>query len=347
MSSNYVPGTNLFGRAIRGRASGGYTTSQVSFSGADYKAVVFMPMDPTALTDEIRRLQSEQRLAQSEQEEKEAAWSFYSELIVEATTWAQFNWNAAEAYNKVGDYHNEALARKRYTEYQFDRQIAIRERDKNGGTPSQRFQLEKELKAYAAEVKRLQAALAKGESYSRAITLGDVQTITWSTFREKKPVRTFGRVNPKARTRGNRTIAGSLIFTVFNKASLWDLLQAQTALANTGVKIQGGAYPSTEGVLVDQLPPFDISIIASNEVGDSSSMVLYGVEIHSEGTTLSIQDMMTECVMQFSAVDIDVLRPLGERRLLEEPGKIDPYQDATTLLSNSLSRRHARVDPFI
>jgi len=75
--------------------------------------------------------------------------------------------------------------------------------------------------------------------------------------------------------------------------------------------------------------------------------VLYGVEIHSEGTTLSIQDMMTECVMQFSAVDIDVLRPLGERRLLEEPGKIDPYQDATTLLSNSLSRRHARVDPFI
>lgn len=326
------------------------TVRTVSFSGADYKAVVFMPLDKRVLQDAIKETKDKIQAAQARQTYLVAVYKEYSELIDYYTELAQFNFAAAEHYASVSDWANEAKSRKAYTEYQYARGQAIMSRDSQAGTDSDRFQLGVTIKAYATELKRMTEAHSKSEQYSRAITLGDVQTITWSTFREKKPVRTFGRVNPKARTRGQRTIAGSLIFTVFDRASLWELLQAHSALANTGVRTQGGVYPSTEGVLVDQLPPFDISIIASNEIGDNSAMVLYGIEIHSEGTTLSIQDMLTENVMQFTAADIDVLRPLGERRILEEPGKVDKYPNAETasnVVSEARKRRSARLDPFI
>jgi hypothetical protein len=323
----------------------------LSFSGADYQAVVFLPIDKSKLSDELFLLRQKRILAQDEEVERGAAWATYSERIDYNTQQAQIAWETAEAYAKLGNQTLERQWRKTYTEYQYLRQQDILSRDRQGGTPSEKLANEQEILGYSAEIEKLERALKKGENYSRAITLGDVQTITWSTFRDKKPVRTFGRVNPKARTRGQRTIAGSLIFTVFNKTSLWELLQAHTALANTGVRRnQGGVYPTTEGVLADQLPPFDISIIASNEIGDNSAMVIYGVEIHSEGTTLSIQDMLTEDVMQFTAADIDVLRSVGERRLLAEPGKVDKLPNAKTAsneLSDALKRRQARLNPFI
>lgn len=346
----------------RMRNSDGVTSSKVSFSGADYKAVVFMPLDQTVLGDEIFLTRSRLELAQDEYATKLGAYKHYSELVDYNTELATVTWATSQAWYEAADKEanpilkaqyldNARKAHKEYTEYQYSRQASLEQRSRYGATESELEQLTDEMYAYTLELDRLTAAQGKGEKYTRAIELGDVQTITWSTFREKKPVRTFGRVNPKARTRGQRTIAGSLIFTVFDRASLWELLQAHTALANTGVRRnQSGTYPSTEGVLVDQLAPFDISIIASNEVGDNSSMVLYGVEIHSEGTTLSIQDMLTENVMQFTASDIDVLRPLGERRLLEEPGKVDLYpnaENADDVVSAARKRRSARLNPFV
>lgn len=131
--------------------------------------------------------------------------------------------------------------------------------------------------------------------------LGDLQTLTYSTHREKFPVRTLGRTTPKGYTRGPRTIGGTLIFTVFDKEVLSELLvqnyQADSAKADN--------YGFLKAVLVDQIPPFDITVSFVNEYGSVSKMVIYGVELVNEGQTMSIDDLITENVCSFVARHVD------------------------------------------
>jgi hypothetical protein len=122
---------------------------------------------------------------------------------------------------------------------------------------------------------------------------------------------------------------------------------------STGVKGAKGtdsSYPEMTTVLVDQLPPFDITLLFSNEVGDNSYMVLYGVEIVNEGQTMSIQDLMTENVMQFVARDVDPLQPVHEkRRILYEKSPLPTTVEDLLVKSKtaSKSRREQRMNPFI
>ena len=48
-------------------------------------------------------------------------------------------------------------------------------------------------------------------------TIGELQTVSYSIYMEKKPVRSIGNVNAKDYTMGPRTIAGTLVFSLFNK----------------------------------------------------------------------------------------------------------------------------------
>jgi hypothetical protein len=123
----------------------------------------------------------------------------------------------------------------------------------------------------------------------KPITLGELQTISYSTHRENIPVRFLGHVNPSAFLKGPRTIAGSLIFTVFNYYAFYRIRQFQAAVA-------GGLYP-----LADMLPPFDVVITFANESGSLSKMKIYGVTIVDEGQTMSIDDLMTEQTFAYMA----------------------------------------------
>ena len=131
--------------------------------------------------------------------------------------------------------------------------------------------------------------------------LGDIQTLTYSTHREKFPVRTLGRIGTKGYTRGPRTIGGTLIFTVFDKEVLSEMLvqnyQLDAANADN--------YGVWKAVLIDQIPPFDISVNFVNEYGSASRLVLYGVELVNEGQTMSIDDLITENVVNFVARHIE------------------------------------------
>ncbi|TKJ01239.1 virion structural protein, partial [Bacillus cereus] len=59
----------------------------------------------------------------------------------------------------------------------------------------------------------------------------------------------------------------------------------------------------------DELPPFDITINFMNEYGQSSKLVIYGVNLISEGQTMSVEDMITENTMEFIALDIETMKP--------------------------------------
>lgn len=50
--------------------------------------------------------------------------------------------------------------------------------------------------------------------------IGELQAITYNVTREKAPVYTMGSAEPRSFSRGKRGIAGTLVFTVFNRDAL-------------------------------------------------------------------------------------------------------------------------------
>jgi hypothetical protein len=135
------------------------------------------------------------------------------------------------------------------------------------------------------------------------VELGELQTISYSIHRENSPIRTLGHVNPRGFIKGGRTIAGSLIFTVFNEYAFYRISQYREFLAR-----QGFFAP-----LADMLPPFDIVISFFNEYGQASKMKIMGVTIVDEGQTISIDDLITEQTYTYMARNIQPLTRLVAR----------------------------------
>ena len=134
---------------------------------------------------------------------------------------------------------------------------------------------------------------------ARPVYVGTATTVTYSTFRETRHVRTIGRISSKGVTRGPRTVAGSLIFTVINQHVVNDIMDALNEV--TAYRMYGKIKP-------DELPPFDIVISLANEYGQSSRQVIYGASILDDGVVLSIEDVFTENTMSYIARDVDHMK---------------------------------------
>ena len=57
------------------------------------------------------------------------------------------------------------------------------------------------------------------------VVIGELQAISYSVQREKAPVYTMGSAEPRSFSRGKRGIAGTLVFTVFDRDALIGALQ--------------------------------------------------------------------------------------------------------------------------
>lgn len=149
------------------------------------------------------------------------------------------------------------------------------------------------------------------EDDRKNLIIGELQTISYSIHREVSPVRTLGRANPTGFTSGQRTIAGSLIFTVFDRNLVYsiinELLETNPELLNSGE----GKNINESYVVMDEMPPFDITITFNNEYGQNSYLRIKGIVIVNEGQVMSIEDMITENTMSYMATDIEVMKPYG------------------------------------
>jgi len=177
--------------------------------------------------------------------------------------------------------------------------------------------------------------------------LGEIQTFSYSVYREKVPIRPLGAVYPKSFVRGSRTIGGSMIFTVIHQHVLHEILSLNMGMYNTGVS-DHDQYTYTTN-LPDQLPPLDISIIFANEYGALSYMGIYGVEFIQEGATFSIHDIYSESVVQYVARDIDPIRLLATREIDGSGVTSNWVKTASSLTDekNSANNHLIRRDPFI
>jgi hypothetical protein len=150
------------------------------------------------------------------------------------------------------------------------------------------------------------------------LELAELQTISYSIHRENSPIRTIGHVNPKGFVKGGRTIAGSLIFTVFNEYAFYRIKEFRQMMAETGLFF---------APLADMLPPFDIVLSFFNEYGLGGKMKIYGVTIVDEGGTMSVDDLITEQTYTFMARGIQPLISVEQDPMMLSEEEAAVYYD--------------------
>lgn len=160
------------------------------------------------------------------------------------------------------------------------------------------------------------------EDDGEVLELAELQTISYSIHRENSPVRTLGHVNPRGFVKGARTIAGSMVFTVFNEYAFYRISNYKKQLANSN-----GLYSP----LADMLPPFDVVFSFFNEYGLAAKMKIFGITIVDEGQTMSIDDLITEQTYTYMARGIQPLVHL------------DPADDGSRYPQNLAKEKEERL----
>jgi hypothetical protein len=158
-------------------------------------------------------------------------------------------------------------------------------------------------------------------------TVLEIQGVSFTISREKAPIYTMGNPDPRAFSRGKRGIAGSLIFTVFDRQVLLEALKEQAIFWADSEEITSTNQRRSDGFQIepqagrgsssrlgsaaparpwyeDQIPPFSIVLVAINEYGHQMEMQIRGVEILNVGQGISVDDLMIDQQMTFVATDI-------------------------------------------
>lgn len=165
------------------------------------------------------------------------------------------------------------------------------------------------------------------------VPIGSLLSVSYSIQREKAGIYTCGSPDPRSISRGKRGIAGSLIFQIFDRDALYQIVHAHaddfkfwTRTSNYVLadvygpkpnnwlndwKKQTLAYGSYEPFYADQIPPFDITLTFLNEVGNIARMDIRGCEILNEGMGISVEDMAIEQAMTFIARSVGKISPGG------------------------------------
>jgi hypothetical protein len=173
----------------------------------------------------------------------------------------------------------------------------------------------------------------------------------------------MGSADPRSFSRGKRGIAGSLVFTVFDKEVFSSIAEQsknvgtddftqfwtnQGNLGNAAVNANtstGDFYNMStddwENLLnntnqqyfqksnyryTDEIMPFDVTITMHNEYGQSASMSILGVEILNEGSGYGIDDITTSKACTFIARKITQLTP-GSTSWDGEKGKARKFTE--------------------
>lgn len=173
-----------------------------------------------------------------------------------------------------------------------------------------------------------------GTGKEKVYTLGSLQTLSVSTHQDKRPVRVIGSVNALDYTMGQRTIAGSLVFAVFDK-------HFATEMFHDLEKMTGKTF-----FLPDELPALDFTITFANEYGRTSRMAIYGVRIINEGQVMSVNDLYTENTYQFVANAMEPLKKGGTDRG-SSSNKNDGIQISSAIDIGDLNPVYSGEDIFI
>lgn len=158
--------------------------------------------------------------------------------------------------------------------------------------------------------------------------VGQLQAISYAVQREKAPIYVMGKVDPLSFSRGKRGIAGTIVTLMLDQhvmletpfsdlkfiadkdeiypniadlndaSSLADLDSLDPSFTFSAGDLTA-SYSLSQAWYVDQIPPFDVVIVAANEYGKAATMRIYGIEILNEGSGFSVDDMVIENQMTY------------------------------------------------
>jgi len=171
------------------------------------------------------------------------------------------------------------------------------------------------------------------------VEIGALSGITFSVTREKAPIYTMGSPNPRSFSRGKRGIAGSLIFTVFDRPALYKMLE-QNYTQNRPMDFYTRSHNTLPGdnghrrgiadvneqqtgvarkvpFYADQIPPFDITVTFANEYGQSAVRSIFGVELLNEGSGASMDDIVIEETMTYVARELGPMYTIRNESLVD------------------------------
>jgi hypothetical protein len=185
--------------------------------------------------------------------------------------------------------------------------------------------------------------------------VGNLMAVSYAIQREKAPIYVLGEANPRAFSRGKRGIAGSLIFIQFDTHAILEQFNigteggnnlsdplgnfvkkvyevdpadfgtdaAQGPRANLAGTVTGS--PDSMGQLAkafyaDQLPPFDVTISALNEMGVAAKCVIHGVELMNEGWGMGIEDRQADMQTTYLARAVTRWTSQASKFKLEKTG---------------------------
>ena len=157
----------------------------------------------------------------------------------------------------------------------------------------------------------------------------------------------MGSPEPRSFSRGKRGIAGSLVFTVFDRdalifalqdhikkeqtfhrigtnkleyerisVDLWDEKMKDIALggvsnaSDNATQVTKNISSAAVPVYEDEIPPFDITISFANEYGQKAVIVIYAVEIVNESAGFSVDNVVSEKACTFVARKVEYMKPV-------------------------------------
>lgn len=80
-------------------------------------------------------------------------------------------------------------------------------------------------------------------------TIGELQAITYHVQREKAPIYTMGSAEPRSFSRGKRGIAGTLVFTLFDRDALLASLKDDVLKEESFQRIGGDTFTNENNVI--------------------------------------------------------------------------------------------------
>lgn len=138
---------------------------------------------------------------------------------------------------------------------------------------------------------------------SNVYNLRSLSTASISVHEAKAPVRTLGRRSVVGFTESIRTIAGSLVFIVVNDHPLGGLKDHGKVNKNFSLDRSNNEVRK----LSTMLNPIDLYFVYKTEISkqnEQGEMWVKGLRFVNEGIVTSVNDMVTEVVMQFVAEDV-------------------------------------------
>lgn len=144
-----------------------------------------------------------------------------------------------------------------------------------------------------------------------SVTIGSLQTLSYSVYRQLSAVKNIGNINAKDYVGGPRTIAGSMVFTVLNQHWGAELLTKFS---------EAEGYKHSRKILMDEIAPVNLTVSMANEYGIYARLAIYGVRFFSEGQVMSINDIYTENTFQYVALNIDYMVDIGSNANTNKSG---------------------------